>query len=186
MNLTNDGWFGESAEQWQHAAAAIFRAVENGLPLVRCANNGLTCWVDANGRLRQILHDPNGKVYGAGFMTANLPLPAPEKSARQPFTTVMAIGSGGCAWESQPRFCWRDGHAAKRFDANDQFIGGLNKPSYFAAGISSGWRCFHGPGFAQGPGPPPRSGSNCRPRSRICFARWISPRRRLALTAKPV
>src|SRR5262249_25713520 len=47
LNLTNNGWFGESAAQWQHAANAVFRAVENGLPLVRCANNGLTCWVDA-------------------------------------------------------------------------------------------------------------------------------------------
>jgi len=77
VNLTNDGWFGESAEQWQHAASAVFRAVENGLPLLRCANNGLTCWVDANGRLCQILHDENGKVYGAGFMTAGIPLLSP-------------------------------------------------------------------------------------------------------------
>jgi apolipoprotein N-acyltransferase len=77
VNLTNDGWFGESAEQWQHAAAAIFRAVENGLPLLRCANNGLTCWVDANGRLRQIFSDAGGSVHGAGFMTADIPLLAP-------------------------------------------------------------------------------------------------------------
>src|SRR5438128_10831173 len=49
VNLTNNGWFGESAAQWQHAANAAFRAVENGLPLVRCTNNGLTCWVDAQG-----------------------------------------------------------------------------------------------------------------------------------------
>ena len=77
VNLTNDGWFGESAEQWQHAAAAIFRAVENGLPLLRCANNGLTCWVDANGRLRQIFSDRNGSVHGAGFMTADIPLLSP-------------------------------------------------------------------------------------------------------------
>jgi apolipoprotein N-acyltransferase len=35
LNLTNNGWFGESSAQWQHAAGAIFRAVENGLPLVR-------------------------------------------------------------------------------------------------------------------------------------------------------
>src|SRR5205823_6890990 len=54
VNLTNDGWFGDSAEQWQHEANAIFRSVENGIPLVRCANNGITCWIDGRGRVRQI------------------------------------------------------------------------------------------------------------------------------------
>src|ERR1035441_10434030 len=35
VNLTNNGWFGEGSAQWQHAAAAVFRAVENGLTLMR-------------------------------------------------------------------------------------------------------------------------------------------------------
>ena len=82
VNLTNDGWFGKGAAQWQQAAAAVFRAVENGLPLVRSANNGLTCWVDANGRLRDIFRDNTGSVYGVGAMTIELPLPQPgEKRA---------------------------------------------------------------------------------------------------------
>jgi len=77
VNLTNNGWFGESGAQWQHAAAAVFRAVENGLPLVRCSNNGLTGWVDAQGRLRQIFRDDRGTIYGPGFLTAQIPLLAP-------------------------------------------------------------------------------------------------------------
>jgi apolipoprotein N-acyltransferase len=77
VNLTNDGWFGDSAEQWQHAAGGVFRAVENGVPLVRCCNNGVTCWIDATGRLREIFRDKNGSVYGAGAMTIELPLPQP-------------------------------------------------------------------------------------------------------------
>ena len=77
VNLTNDGWFGESAEQWQHLANAVFRAVENGVPLVRCCNNGLTCWVDSCGRLQQIFRDHTGSEYGAGVMTAKIPLYAP-------------------------------------------------------------------------------------------------------------
>jgi apolipoprotein N-acyltransferase len=75
VNLTNNGWFGESAAQWQHAAAAIFRAVENGRPLIRSANNGLTCWVDGRGRLRQIFRTSSGSIYGAGWMWFELPLP---------------------------------------------------------------------------------------------------------------
>ena len=74
VNLTNDGWFGESAEQWQHMAGAVFRAVENGVPLVRCCNNGVTCWIDAHGRVREIFRDNSGSVYGTGALTIDLPL----------------------------------------------------------------------------------------------------------------
>jgi len=74
VNLTNDGWFGQSAEQWQQMAAAVFRAVENGVPLVRCCNNGITCWIDAHGRVREIFRDKTGSVYGEGALTIDLPL----------------------------------------------------------------------------------------------------------------
>lgn len=82
LNLTNDGWFGRASAQWQQAANALFRAVENGLPIVRCTNNGLTCWADKYGRLRKIFGNESGDVYAAGFMTAEIPLLSPgEKRA---------------------------------------------------------------------------------------------------------
>ena len=74
VNLTNDGWFGKGAAQWQQAVTAVFRAVENGVPLVRCCNNGLTCWTDATGRLRDVFKDAKGTVYGPGFMTIEIPV----------------------------------------------------------------------------------------------------------------
>jgi apolipoprotein N-acyltransferase len=74
VNLTNDGWFGESAEPWQHAASSVFRAVENRVPLFRCTNTGITCWVDPEGRFRQIFTDQKGSVYGPGIMRAEIPL----------------------------------------------------------------------------------------------------------------
>ncbi len=73
VNLTNDGWFGHADEQWQQAATSVFRAVENGVPILRCTNDGLTCWADAQGRLRQILGYP-GDVYGPGFLNIEIPL----------------------------------------------------------------------------------------------------------------
>jgi apolipoprotein N-acyltransferase len=51
VNITNDEWFGNSAALYQHAAMAPFRAVENHVPLARCANTGLTLIADANGRV---------------------------------------------------------------------------------------------------------------------------------------
>jgi apolipoprotein N-acyltransferase len=78
VNLTNDGWFGEGAEQKQQAACALFRAIENGVPLIRCANNGLTCWIDPQGRLREI-EGAGGSIYGPGFITPEIPLRAPGR-----------------------------------------------------------------------------------------------------------
>ena len=74
VNLTNDGWFGAGPEQWQHAANAVFRAVENGVPLVRCANNGLTCWIDPLGQVRQFYGQETDDIYGAGFVSFEVPL----------------------------------------------------------------------------------------------------------------
>jgi apolipoprotein N-acyltransferase len=51
MNLTNDGWFARSAAAEQHLANAIFRAVENRRPLIRCTNTGMTCSVSPMGRV---------------------------------------------------------------------------------------------------------------------------------------
>ena len=79
VNITNDGWFGESAQQWQHAANAAFRAVENGLPLVRCANNGLTCWIDAHGRMLEVFFAGDENIYRAGVKIAEVPLLGAER-----------------------------------------------------------------------------------------------------------
>ena len=50
VNISNDAWFEESIELEQHLAAAVFRAVENRICVVRSGNNGITCVVDPVGR----------------------------------------------------------------------------------------------------------------------------------------
>ncbi len=73
INITNDGWFKESHEQMQHAANAIFRAVENRVPLVRCSNNGYTCVIDPTGRISASLEDA-GNIYVRGMKVAEVKL----------------------------------------------------------------------------------------------------------------
>lgn len=110
INLTNDGWFGHGPEQWQQAASAIFRAVENGVPILRCTNDGLTCWADAQGRLRQVLGAP-GNVYGPGFLVSQVPLRAPGSQGRTFYNQYGDWFSWCCVGLS---FCWLVAAFSKR------------------------------------------------------------------------
>ena len=73
LQITNDAWFGTLSGPFQHAAQARLRAVEQGLPLARVANTGVTEMVDARGRVTAAL--PFGTP---GYLDAALPgaLPA--------------------------------------------------------------------------------------------------------------
>jgi apolipoprotein N-acyltransferase len=52
INITNDAWFGRTAEPYQHLALAVFRSVEHRLEMIRAVNTGVSAHIDAGGRVR--------------------------------------------------------------------------------------------------------------------------------------
>jgi len=67
VNITNDTWFGRSPGPYQHMRLAVFRAVENRCWLVRCANTGISAFIDPYGRERERLG-----LYEQGILTARI------------------------------------------------------------------------------------------------------------------
>ena len=87
INLTNDAWFGVSPGPHQHFAQARLRAIEEGVPLVRSANGGLSAVVDPYGRIIAGL-----RLGESGAFTSPLPQPiAPPLFARIGFIAPLFL-----------------------------------------------------------------------------------------------
>jgi apolipoprotein N-acyltransferase len=67
FNISNDGWFGQSAARRQHLAIARMRAAENRRWLLRATNDGITAVIDPAGRVRGTIPSNTRAAYYAGF-----------------------------------------------------------------------------------------------------------------------
>ncbi len=77
LNITNDAWFRRTSGIWQHFQAVRLRAVEEGLPMVRVANAGVSAVIDAYGRVRGRFGPDEAGVLDAPLPPA-LAVPPPQ------------------------------------------------------------------------------------------------------------
>ena len=97
VNVTNDGWFHQSASAAQHFANARFRAIELRRPMLRCANTGVSAAIDTTGSTAhpdtgksQILADATGSHFTRGTLLVEVNVPL------EPAVTLYAlIGDAG-------------------------------------------------------------------------------------------
>ena len=72
INITNDAWFMESSAPYQHAAASVFRAIENRVPVARAANTGVSCFIDQNGKIYDKITVDKKDIFVIGYKTSRL------------------------------------------------------------------------------------------------------------------
>lgn len=97
VNVTNDGWFRESAEPIQHFNNAIFRCIEFRRPMIRAANTGVSAFIDSRGSIfsrkeadgfaRILRDDETGSTFIRGSLPANV-----EVDLNPPVTIYARIG----------------------------------------------------------------------------------------------
>ena len=106
VNITNDGWFGQWHGPYQHLVQARLRAIEQGVPLLRAANTGISAAFDGHGRVLD--HLPLGT---AGSFSLPLPKPLPPTLYHHigdaGFGLMCFALLGGLVWRRQKRHARR-------------------------------------------------------------------------------
>jgi len=69
VNITNDGWFGRSTAPYQHLNLIRYRAIENGMPVARLANSGVSAFIDQYGHF-----DKNTEIFTDRVVQRKVPL----------------------------------------------------------------------------------------------------------------
>lgn len=100
LHITNDAWFGTLTGPFQHAAQTRLRAIEQGLPMVRVANTGVTAVYDARGRLRADL--PFGvEAHLDTALPAPLPATPYASLGELPVLVLLILGAAGAFFRAK-------------------------------------------------------------------------------------
>jgi apolipoprotein N-acyltransferase len=92
LNITNEGWFGDSAAPYQMLAISVFRAAENRVPLVRAANTGISGFIDRFGRIEGLVNRSGKETFVSGQLTQQV-RPATAKTFYTLYGDIFALSS---------------------------------------------------------------------------------------------
>ena len=104
VNISNDAWFGTGSGPAQHLNIASYRAIEEGLPMVRATPTGLSAMIDAHGRIV-----PGEQLRQGAFGVIDAPLPPAlqptifDRWGEAPFTAMLLLSLAGFAWKPRRR-----------------------------------------------------------------------------------
>jgi apolipoprotein N-acyltransferase len=102
VNVSNDAWFGDTSGPWQHLNLASYRAIEEGLPLVRATPTGVSAMIDGYGR--PLAELPIGR---RGVLDIGLPKALPPTLYTRwrdwPFLAFLIIGALGAVVKPRTR-----------------------------------------------------------------------------------
>jgi apolipoprotein N-acyltransferase len=102
LQITNDAWFGTLTGPWQHAAQVRFRAIEQGLPVVRVANTGITAIYDAKGQVVAELPFGDAGVLDVASIPGALPPTLYSRWGEIPVLLLLAgLGAGLVLWRKR-------------------------------------------------------------------------------------
>ena len=94
VQITNDAWFGERSGPYQHLAQARMRAIEQGLPMIRVANTGISAMIDPYGRITTSI--PLGEAgYADALLPNALPKPLYAQTGDWPMLVLLIFASLG-------------------------------------------------------------------------------------------
>jgi apolipoprotein N-acyltransferase len=79
VNMTNEAWFGKTAAPYQFLSMNVFRAVENRVPVIRCANTGISCFIDPCGRVIDRVQNNGEDIFVQGYLTKEI-VPSQERT----------------------------------------------------------------------------------------------------------
>jgi apolipoprotein N-acyltransferase len=86
VTITNDAWFGRSSAPYQHFSMAVFRAVENRVPVIRAANTGISGFIDAKGRIKR-----KSNIFIEAVLTEDLAIGSFKKSFYSKYGDLFAF-----------------------------------------------------------------------------------------------
>ena len=98
ITLTNDSWYEKTAGGAQHTAHSIFRAVENGLPLLRCGTTSESCYISPKGKLSHLIKGEDGSRFTRGTAVIKIISLAPNTTFYYRNPHLFTICTSGIAF----------------------------------------------------------------------------------------